>query len=1128
MNNSIAGALLARSPQVDDPVSSGLNLTLRLKHPWRMPRLLAAIVRRQGMLSEALRELHFVHFARFLPSPDGSSLQVITEFDGPLEHYVLDFAIAIDEIFDRILADVARAPPLPIRDHPDAFVAFVRQHNRVRVCGFALPAALKYPIFSAYPDRTVLDIVGARRDLPAPVSEPPCSEVDRSDVQANILEGYSARVARHLIYQFAEPQQARRWLAGLPVTPATPWQIRPESIVNIGLSWAGLRALGVDAASLERLPTAFREGPGQADRARANGDTGSAAPGHWLVGSPAATSVHAVVSIHAQHADALARAEADVAAQLPATAVIEISRFDAAALTDDKEAFGYRDAIAQPRLALGPGSRLRRQRPDLQPAMAVGALLLGPDYPNEFGGRSLGAMPPELVTNGTFCALRILAQDVAGFEALLDCGARRSGQPREWVAARLMGRWRDGSPLMRHPGPAADDTRACETMIDNAFDYEPSFEHPTIDNDAAGLRCPLDSHVRRANPRSSRGRGVRHSHRLVRRGLPYRRTLSDGSEEQGLFGLFLCASLERQFEFIQQQWLKDDLFAGAPLAPLDEPAPPAAAPAPCPVGGTAQLGDRQAAQRLVTTRGSLYLLMPGLAALRRLGETPAAAPRGLLPGKGLKAIAPSLGSGSRKAAGALQGLQGRLCQGLLGTRTPAALTAIQTAGLKPTALWLPRVPPSVATIPDQRERPRSRAGGPEAASLGSPRSEAASLEPASFDPANLDPWTRHFTSDPYPAMDWLQGHAPVCPLPRLPGYGVFSDAGVRALLLDDGEEGAFGRDENEPRLTRGIFTLNAPRHAIVRGIVLMALHEILPGLPELVERRTRQALEALREPEFDLVEAIALRVPREVLFEVLGVPQPAWPQLDALARSRLLLYGRPSDLSLQVNSWRANVGIGLQMARLMMRARLGKASPLVRALAAQTAFSSLIEPPPDRLTLAEAIVSLGQLVVGGYLPTGYLIGTGTRSLLLDQARHWQALTRQPAALHRAIDEMRRHDSALATVTRIARRDTILEGLPIPAGARVIGFLTAANRDPARFAQSPARFDPERHNADQHLSLGLGLRACPGADLQGQLLPIVFRAMLSALPGLRLVKPDAQPPWVTNPHFRSFTRLDVSV
>ena len=1125
MASGVADHILsAQSPRTAEQVSFGLNLSLRLRNPLRMPQLLYQISRQLPEVNEALRELHFVHFARFLPTRGGSSLQVITEFDGPFDHYVLDFAISIDEVFDLILSYVAKPPPLPIRENPDEFLAFVRRNNRVRICGIPLPGRFNYPVFSAYPERSVIDIVGARTDLPAPVAEPPTCEVDRNDIQANILESYNGRSACHLIYQIAEPQGARRWLSELPVTSAAPWKDKPEAIVNVGLTSAGLQALGLPAEELARLPLAFREGPGQADRARASGDVGEAAPERWVLGSPTGRTVHVMVSVHAMDPEALRRHVSGLSEAVPAGSVIEIRRFEATARGDRREAFGYHDGLSQPRLALGPASRLHRpcsgppdssRMTDLQPAMPVGALLLGAGYLNEFEAPSLGRMPPELVTNATFCAVRILAQDVAAFEKLRDAGARRTGKTPDQVAAGLMGRWPgDGTPLAIRPaeegappraGAAGGWSPSGKPPTSNAFDYEPSFEHPDTLADPAGLRCPLDAHVRRANPRTSRRSGVRHNHRLVRRGLPFdslpgevpkaqaQRTdarapdassASGGSgesqrQEEGLFGLFLCASLERQFEFVQQQWLRDDIFSGACYRPF----------------GDEGFAKRLEPRRLVTTRGSLYLLMPGLAALRRFGDAPGAG--ALETGAGLQRagfVADPLAGLRSRLAGLMDGIARRIL--------PAdPLPAAQTHGLRPSAL-LP---------------------APGASRFGSGQSAAA------FDPLGFDPWTRRFTSDPYPAMCWFRKAFPVCHLPKLDGYAVFSRAAVDELLMRDGPDGDFTRAEPSSPLMRGIFTANEPRHGTIRKIVVEALSRAQPQLEQCINDRTKEAIEDARKrgPHIDFVEAIATRIPREVLFDLLGVPGRQRAALDGLARTRLLLYGRPGGFLQRINEWRMDLGIARRMLVLLCRARLGKATPLVSRLATLTSYTSIAKPPPGRLTLPEAVVSLAQLTMGGYLPMGYLIATGTRTLLLDDARHWRHLGNKLGAVPGAIEEMRRHDTPLATVTRVARRDTSLGGVAIPKGAKVVGFLGSANRDLSPLCR-PEAFRLGRCGNDPDLSLGKGIRECVGAHLQGQLLPIVFRTLLLDLPGLRLANPDAQPPWVETPHFRTFSRLDVII
>jgi hypothetical protein len=128
-------------------VQHGLNLFLPLKAPVQMPALLALIQNAKPKVFKQLALLDYVHFARFLPSPDGSVLWVITTFDGDLEPYIMDFVGTIGDVFTEILFFIKGAPPLPVQRYPREFVAFVNAHN--------IPQA---DVWSAYPDLTVLDI----------------------------------------------------------------------------------------------------------------------------------------------------------------------------------------------------------------------------------------------------------------------------------------------------------------------------------------------------------------------------------------------------------------------------------------------------------------------------------------------------------------------------------------------------------------------------------------------------------------------------------------------------------------------------------------------------------------------------------------------------------------------------------------------------------------------------------------------------------------------------------------------------------------------------------------------------------------------------------------------------------
>jgi deferrochelatase/peroxidase EfeB len=132
---------------------------------------------------------------------------------------------------------------------------------------------------------------------------------------------------------------------------------------------------------------------------------------------------------------------------------------------------------------------------------------------------------------------------------------------REAIAARTVGRWHNGTSLVRYPDrPGTTQDAATGATVDHAPDND--FMYGA--EDPAARRCPLGAHIRRANPRDGLAPGspeqlaIVNSHRMLRVGRSY--APRDGTP--GL--LFMCVNvdIERQFEFVQESWLHNPSFAG--------------------------------------------------------------------------------------------------------------------------------------------------------------------------------------------------------------------------------------------------------------------------------------------------------------------------------------------------------------------------------------------------------------------------------------------------------------------------------------------------------------------------------------------------------------------------------------
>jgi cytochrome P450 len=106
---------------------------------------------------------------------------------------------------------------------------------------------------------------------------------------------------------------------------------------------------------------------------------------------------------------------------------------------------------------------------------------------------------------------------------------------------------------------------------------------------------------------------------------------------------------------------------------------------------------------------------------------------------------------------------------------------------------------------------------------------------------------------------------------------------------------------------------------------------------------------------------------------------------------------------------------------------------------------------------------------------------------------------------------------------VATRDSVLAGIPIPAGSTVMPLLGAANRDENRYPD-PDRFDIFRDQRPS-ISWGSGVHMCLGMHLARLEMRVALEQLLDRLPGLRL-DPDGKDPHIRGQVFRSPTSLPV--
>jgi len=409
----------------------------------------------------------------------------------------------------------------------------------------------------------------------------------------------------------------------------------------------------------------------QEKRAQQLGDVGKNAPSKWWWGSKPSDDLdreqktdrepHVLIMFFAepdQFASFVENAKGDIWCD----AFEEVISLGTSNLDGD-EPFGFADGISQPEIDWEQQRQTPCKQLEYTNIVTLGEFLLG--YRNEYGkitdrplldpdAANAELLPavdiPEkkdLGRNGTYLVFRQLEQDVRKFWQFLYENAGGNLSEASQLGAKMVGRTRAGDPLV----PVQAETIAGtdpRTVTQNQFTYE---------SDPVGARCPFGAHVRRTNPRNSDfperrpnvlrklmimlGFGPKgfyedltssvRFHRILRRGREYGSELlpeealeppPPNESPRGLHFICLNANISRQFEFLQNAWIKNTKFSGTtgesdPLLGNRESIPG------CPVTGNFTIPrDGKLRRRVsglpqfVTVRGGGYFFLPSLRALR--------------------------------------------------------------------------------------------------------------------------------------------------------------------------------------------------------------------------------------------------------------------------------------------------------------------------------------------------------------------------------------------------------------------------------------------------------------------------------------------------------------------------------
>jgi len=419
--------------------------------------------------------------------------------------------------------------------------------------------------------------------------------IEKGDIQGLLTRAYGKLTgAVYTLLKFDDSEKAKTYLSALADRLNT-CDVRPGNgeAINLALTCRGLSHLNLSEDIINTFPFEFIEGMNNDVRKIMLGDTGPNDPANWVWGGNNKEDIHALLLVFGEDqakANEVYQREKDV---FSSAGISEVLSQEGCMLPEGREHFGFRDGISRPAIeGLHPKGGESENNP-----FKSGEFVLG--YKNEYDNYSVGprvnapgsqtGLPSyepdpqysDLGKNGSFLIYRQMEQNVPQFWDYLAKQAKDNEETIK-IASKMVGRWPSGTALVLSPDK--DTTNPDESMkqerVSNKFGY--------WNEDKDGMKCPYGSHIRRTNPRdwlytekkSDVATEMVRKHAILRRGRAYGKPLTpdmetnnmiekskelngiNDGEKRGLHFIALVGHINRQFEFVQNAWVKSPNFAG--------------------------------------------------------------------------------------------------------------------------------------------------------------------------------------------------------------------------------------------------------------------------------------------------------------------------------------------------------------------------------------------------------------------------------------------------------------------------------------------------------------------------------------------------------------------------------------
>lgn len=385
--------------------------------------------------------------------------------------------------------------------------------------------------------------------------------------------------------------------------------------------------------------------------------------------------------------------------------------------------------------------------------------------------------------------------------------------------------------------------------------------------------------------------------------------------------------------------------------------------------------------------------------------------------------------------------------------------------------------------------------------------------PVSANAAAFNPFEPAYMQAPADYLRWAREQEPVFWSPQLRHWVVTRYEDVKAVFRDNVlfspsvvlEKITPATPEMMRILQRHGFAMNRtmvnedePEHMLRRRLLMDAfLPARLEGFEPMVRRLARQAMDRFVDAgRADLVSEMFHPIPLQVALDFLGVPSEGADKLRQIPLAHTLnTWGRPSpdEQAAHAENLARFWAVSQEILQDMMTRDDGDGW-MYEAIRQHRQHPDIV-PESYLRSMMMAILS------AAHESTAHALANATL-LLLSHRQAWEDVCTQPEVIANAVEECLRVAGSVTAWRRRTTAETVLGGVSLPKGARLLIVQASANRDGSHF-DHPDEVDVFRDGAIEHLTFGYGAHQCMGKNIARIQMRVILEELAQRLPHMAL-------------------------